>query len=105
MVTSKFFRHGDVKIEKIAALPRGTRRIVSDRIVARGESTGHVHIITGGDAEVLEIEGDLYLTVGESGIAITHKEHGQLEIPVGIYKIGLDREYDYSAAAVRKVVD
>ena len=105
MKPGNFLRHGDVKIERIGRFPSGKRLLVEERVVARGEVTGHAHRIAVGDAEVFQIEDGLYLRVGQGGIGIEHEEHGRLEIPPGNYRIGVDREFDYLREMERQVVD
>ena len=60
----KQFRHGDVFLKEVAALPQGAVQAARDHgdvILAYGEVTGHAHRIADPDAT-----GAVLLSVGES---------------------------------------
>jgi hypothetical protein len=98
-------QHGDVILQPIPKLPEGAQpQHAHPLIVARGEATGHNHVITEKGATIWELKGDLYLEVTEP-VTITHDEHKPLSIPEGIYQIGRVREYDYFQEMERRVVD
>jgi len=89
------------------------------RIVARGEHSGHDHIITG-DVLVEEVNGKIIVTVGEdSNAALKHLlekpwlegkeewtgEHKDIPLPAGKYEFPIQTEYDVFADAPRQVWD
>jgi len=86
----KGYRQGDVLLKKIIAIPKAAN-LRTDRILARGEATGHVHEVIG-DAELYERDGTLYLRV-RSSAELRHQEHGAITLPRGAYEVGIQREY------------
>ena len=104
MKTTTWFQQGDVTIQP-AVIPSGARRDAG-RVLAHGEVTGHAHRLTGAsDGLLVEIDGQLYLRVGEGGATITHEEHKPVEIPAGDYRVGRVQEYDHLAEEARQVRD
>lgn len=102
-------RHGDVYLIS-SDLPRKSVRTgkrVTSRVLAEGEVTGHKHAILEVEGfERYELEGKTYLLVtAEGGVRIDHQEHGVGIVPPGVYEERIDREYDYSANAIRRVAD
>lgn len=99
-------QHGDVLFQEINVLPKGVKPQERNGvlIVARGEATGHNHVITQDTAVLWELKGELYLEVGEV-VVITHEEHKPMPIPTGIYKVGRVQEYDYFEEMARQVRD
>ncbi len=100
-------QHGDVLIRQAKSLPGGCTEVARKDgrlILAEGEVTGHHHAITDKGAKLYEIKGQLYLEVTEP-VTITHEEHKPLDIPVGIYKVGRVKEYDYFSEMERLVRD
>jgi hypothetical protein len=97
-----WYQQGDVII-KPANIP--TRHIPKDsRVVAYGEATGHRHEVIG-DGYVTEVDGVLYLHIGQGGAEIKHEEHGKVSIPPGDYVINKVVEYDHFAEESREVMD
>lgn len=110
--------HGDVRVEPIPSLPEGLtpvgKRLAKsspiarpDFILAEGEHTGHAHRVncTLDQAELFEDKmKNLYMLVKEQ-VIITHEEHNPTIVEPGTYKIGFQREYDYSQQMSRMVVD
>jgi hypothetical protein len=100
-------QHGDVTIEKISSIPNNVKR-VNHLILANGEITGHKHevICDNGIAELFQEEkGDLYLSVKDGTVTLTHQEHLPQIIEIGNYKIGQVLEYDYDTEESKKVQD
>ncbi len=90
------YRQGDVLLAPITTIPERARRL-PDLVVARGEITGHSHrIMTDGIAELFEQEGTLILRILGSPAQIVHEEHHPLHLPIGMYKVWRQREYDPS---------
>ena len=99
-----WFQQGDVTIQP-ASIPAGARKDAG-RVLAHGEVTGHAHRLTeASDGLLVEIDGQLYLSVGAGGATITHEEHKPVELPAGGYRIGRVREYDHLAEEAREVRD
>lgn len=112
MKTRLMLRQGDVMFERIGQLPSGVCKKRSDGAVAYGEVTGHSHRISDLDAaEVLEIDGGIFVTVSDKGIAISgvpgatvvHEEHGPATLPPGNYRVTIQREY--APEGIRNVID
>lgn len=100
----EWYQQGDVTI-KPATIPSGLRTD-RGRVLAYGEVTGHAHRLTeASDGLLVEVEGVLYLSVGQGGAEIIHEEHGAQVIPPGEYRIGAVREYDHFAEEARRVRD
>jgi len=105
----KIYRHGDVILLKIEALPDGLKKIENNGsfVLALGETTGHKHVLTAPkiDLEVYQdAQGRNYFKVN-SDARLSHEEHGTLVITPDIYVQGQEREKDWFSGAVRKVVD
>lgn len=119
-IIDKTARQGDVMLVRIAALPAGlipTERDKLGRIVlAHGEHSGHGHAIRDPFVTSFRLEGTQpdptgvsggvdYIEVGGSSPArLSHEyesgqmaEHHPIELPPGVYKIALQREYTPSA--------
>ena len=97
------WRHGDVLIGTIAAIPEGARRR-DTTVLMRGEITGHAHRIeTAKSAEVWEYAGQLFVKVVDDVARVVHEEHKPITLPRGTYRVWQQREY--TPAAIRRVVD
>ncbi|MEW6279733.1 MAG: hypothetical protein AB1758_13985 [Candidatus Eremiobacterota bacterium] len=68
--------------------------VLSTRILAEGEKTGHHHALDG-PGELLRRTGtdQLYLRAPKP-TSIGHPEHARLRLPAGIYRVVLQQEYD-----------
>jgi len=97
-----FLQQGDVLIKRTNVL-KGKK--LNHLTLAKGESTGHHHTITEGDAELYEHEGTLYLKVNSEEATLTHQEHDTVVIPKGDYQIDVVREYDHWAEEAKSVRD
>ncbi len=97
----KYFQQGDV-ILKITKGIKGNK--LNHLTLAEGESTGHHHTITKGEAELYEHEGTLFLRVAEEA-ELTHQEHNTITLPKGDYEVGIVQEYDHFAEEARWVAD
>ncbi len=106
---------GDAQFYNIDALPAGAKKLMnpSEKIIARGETSGHAHIITG-DVEMFELNGQMFAVVGKDGAYHQHYKESMItqktfkvnenisncdhtkDCPIapGIYAIGIDRQYD-----------
>ncbi len=77
-------------------------------VVARGEKTGHSHVINSSQARLWTLTRDgvteLYLEV-QAPVTIVHDEHYPLPIPKGMYRVGRVKEYDYFSQMERQIED
>ena len=85
-------RQGDVFLRQIPKekLPKDLQP-VEDRILARGETTGHSHRMEGGKV-MRSGNGQLYVVV-EEPTRLLHEEHGIQEVQEGVYEVVGQREY------------
>ena len=87
------WRHGDVLIAAVAGIPQGAKER-PDVILARGETTGHMHRVeVPATAELWECKGQLYMKVIAESARLVHEEHNPIVIPRGIYRVWKQREY------------
>lgn len=90
-----------------------------NRIIARGEHSGHSHIAVG-DCEVKRNKsGEVIIQVGEEGAFLKHllesawmegneiwtKEHSDVKLEPGTYKYIQQNEYDPYEDVIRQVRD
>jgi hypothetical protein len=89
-------RQGDILLEKIDELPEVghtpflQRKVVEDKVIARGEVTGHAHKLVGG---VLYSQAGLLYAVAEAPAEVVHDEHASLELEPGVWLVHNQREY------------
>ena len=106
----KQIQQGDVLLQEVAGIPSGAAMVPSKGhvVVARGEQTGHNHIIVSDKATLWSLTrngvSELYLEV-IAPVTITHDEHKPIPIPAGVYRIGRVKEYDYFADMERNIQD
>ena len=87
------YRHGDVLISNIPALPVGVQKRIG-RTLAHGEVTGHSHRIQQTQAVELWVDGsELFLEVKAASATLIHEEHRAIELPQGFYRVWKQREY------------
>lgn len=102
-----FYRQGDVGLRLLSSKPTGTAKPIAREngriILAHGEVTGHAHGIDSPDCAMEEIAGLTVLEVNAAMAALTHEEHGTIEIPQGVYEVVIQKEY--SPEAIRNVAD
>lgn len=97
-------RHGDLLIEKIDKFTDKLKER-KDKIVERGEATGHAHRITGNGLVLEYPTGETLIKSLDNTVQIVHEEHKPIEIPKGIYKVTRQREYDAFEKASRTILD
>jgi len=109
----EMYRHGDLLITRINAVPQNAINI-SSKIIAEGEISGHKHmlvgpatvrILPGRDADNMIIDrvesGDVsinripefYFSASED-VKLMHEEHKMLDLPSGSYKVTKEREFN-----------
>lgn len=87
------YRHGDVLIEEIDALPGGMEHL-SHTILAHGEVTGHCHRIQEHDrARLYRGRQGLFLHVRGESATVIHEEHQPIPLAPGFYRVWRQREY------------
>ncbi len=97
------WRHGDIMIAAVAAIPGGAEHRPTS-VLAWGEVTGHSHRIEEAEtAEILELQGVMYLNVTAPLARLVHQEHKPIILPRGTYRFWYQREY--SPEAIRRIVD
>ena len=122
--TRNLYRHGDLLITRINAVPQNAISI-SSKIIAEGEVSGHKHKLVGkatvrilpgrdagttiigrvesGDVSVNRIP-ELYFSTSED-VKLTHEEHKTLELPRGSYKVTKEREFNPFEDLTTEVLD
>lgn len=97
----------------IVKIPEGLKAVEhkGSFVLAEGEFTGHKHLMTVEKPKDLEIlqdkEGRYYFNVKKAA-NLTHEEHKPLVIEPGLYKMNIEREFDYfkeEKDRVRQVID
>ncbi|MCI0397604.1 MAG: hypothetical protein L0322_22080 [Chloroflexi bacterium] len=97
------WRHGDVLIAPIEALPPAAQKRPT-LILAQGELTGHSHrIAEPGAAALWKHQEDLFLEIVASSATVIHEEHAPIVLPHGLYRVWQQREY--TPQVVRPVKD
>lgn len=96
------WRHGDVFIQACDEVPKEAVEL-PHLILAKGEKTGHAHRIKERDSQLYRHDEDLYLRVLGERATVTHEEHAEIELPPGLYRVWIQREY--SPQAIRRVID
>lgn len=86
-------RQGDVLLERLEERPTFTEhaRAQEDGVIARGEVTGHAHVLIGGTLRTGQ--GLMYADVGEDGAKVVHDEHADLELEEGVWLVRRQVEY------------
>lgn len=100
----KIYRHGDVLLKEIQALPKGST-VLQDKVLAYGEVTGHKHQFA--DASTIDRfqhQDKLYLQV-YTPVPLNHEEHNTIIIEPGVYEQITEREYDPFLESIRTVID
>lgn len=87
------YRHGDVLVEAVDAIPEQARKL-HHLVLAEGELTGHSHRIAERDAAVLyQGQQGMFLSVHADVATLVHQEHGPIQLERGAYRVWLQREY------------
>ena len=97
------YRHGDVMVETVEAVPDDARRLQPWGL-AEGELTGHSHRVAERDSAVLwRSDRGMFLSVTGASATLVHQEHGPIVLPRGAYRVWQQREY--SPREIRVVRD
>lgn len=87
------YRHGDVMVERVDALPKAAER-QQHLTLAEGELTGHRHrIAEAGAAVMYKDRAGLFLEVTAELASLVHEEHATIRLPQGVYRVWQQREY------------
>src|SRR2546422_1700665 len=97
--TRPFWRQGDIFFVKLeSALDLQEAKSIKTGVIARGKQTGHMHRVSNssleGAAVLALLGGSMYLRSPEAGATIVHDEHGSIELPVGVYTVVNQQEFD-----------
>lgn len=107
------YRHGDLSFHPIEKLPEGLKeeKHKGSFVLAEGEFTGHKHVISTPDITKMKVmrdsKGGLYIDLREEA-ELVHQEHKPLKFKPGLYKMNVEREFDYFAEEskrIRSVID
>lgn len=101
---SQIWRQGDVTVIKVTALPADAVAVEHDGVLARGEVTGHAHRMKG-QVRYFRNERDLFMEVVGFDARLDHEEHHSHYLKPGIYKVGIQKEWDWFSEEKRDVQD
>jgi hypothetical protein len=92
------YRQGDVLLISTEDEPTGRRRKRDrrDRIVlARGEATGHAHVVTDPGATLYgtSLQKRFLEVLADGGVTLSHEEHGAIRLAPGVYRVVRQREW------------
>lgn len=113
---TKLYAQGDIILELVDdATPSAPMATDPDSavVLARGEATGHRHVVCGGgvllfrdDALARDIASDLYIGhvhISGPSADLRHEEHATIALPRGTYRVRRQREWEGGAG--RHVAD
>ena len=94
-----FWRQGDIYFVKLDREPDfQAPKAVKTGVIARGEQTGHMHRASNpslADGAALVRRGEsMYLRSPQTGTRIVHDEHGAIQLPMGVYAVVNQQEFD-----------
>lgn len=95
-------RHGDLLLKPIDSIPKDAK-LTDSKILAYGESTGHIHEIKG-NAQILVTQDQKFVNVLEQSM-ITHQEHKTVQLEQGMYELINEQEFDPFAGIIQRVRD
>ena len=73
-------------------------------VLAHGEVTGHAHAFHRNATTYKSEDGfSRYLSVGGGGASLLHEEHSTIQVPMGVYRVIIQREY--TPEEIRNVAD
>lgn len=101
----KQYRQGDVLLVKVTSLPHDAEaEKIDDKhiILAYGETTGHAHRLSTAYATAYKWQGNRLIEVHQPSELI-HEEHNSINLPPGVYKVVLQREY--SPSKISQILD
>lgn len=96
MNTVEHARQGDVKVDRVAALPPGLApkpREQNLSILAYGEVTGHKHYFREDHVQLFSNDNLLYMVITGKPATLYHEEHDPITFSPGIYEVRRQREW------------
>ncbi|MHB1909719.1 MAG: hypothetical protein ACYCQJ_12760 [Nitrososphaerales archaeon] len=91
----KLIRQGDVLLRRVSDFNASqVFEEVKDKILARGEVTGHNHRIQGPNSRVLKTSSGSLVVELKEPAQLVHEEHGIVELEAGKYEVIRQREYN-----------
>ncbi len=96
------YRQGDILLKQVPALLKGCKPNL-DCVLARGEATGHAHVVSGGVVFRDPESERLFVRVTRGTATVVHDEHAPITLAPGIYEVVGQREY--TADEIRRVSD
>lgn len=103
MKIGDFIRQGDVALVMISDMP--SNLIEKDKILALGETSGHKHQFVSPQVQVFaDRQGNQFVDVKERAM-LQHEEHAHLQVPIGKFRVVLQREFDILNDMTRQVLD
>lgn len=91
-MSKEMYRQGDLLFVKVDEIPK-EREQVRDGVIARGESTGHMHTLRpGNEAMLFNSGGNTYIEACAGGF-VDHQEHATIDLPSGNWSIKRQQEY------------
>ena len=99
-------QQGDVVLKRIDGINLTDVKVISKKrmVLAEGEATGHAHVITEDDSELVMMGEKILLNLKNTA-TLVHEEHNPITLEKGIWEVGKVNEYDYFSKMVKKVVD
>jgi hypothetical protein len=86
------YRQGDILIVESAIPKDALSNKLEHKILARGEATGHAHVLDG-DVQLYESnQGTFFESFAD--VPLIHEEHETIVIPEGSYQVVRQREFD-----------
>jgi hypothetical protein len=103
------YRQGDLLFVQLNGRKPEVKEVIEDGVIARGESTGHVHRIAPedlaqGKAKVYFMEQPRRIVIeAYEQVRVLHEEHKPIVLEKGLYEVRQQREY--TPEAPRYVAD
>jgi len=88
----EMYRQGDILIIESAISENALSNKLNHKILARGEATGHAHVLDG-DVQLYERDNNLFFE-SFANVPLIHEEHETIIIPEGSYQVIRQREFD-----------
>ncbi len=105
---SNFKHQGDIGFHPVDTVVGNKYPHKGSVILARGEHTGHKHVITVDNPADMEmwqtLNGGWYMTL-KTEAKVTHEQHGQIILSPGTYQVRQEREHDWFQEVTRQVID
>lgn len=102
-----YYQQGDILLIKVDEVPSNAKAIARTKygiVLAKGEATGHTHVITDVDCEAYTLADAFFIKCGKPTMLV-HEEHSTITLDPGTWQVSHVREYDHFAEEARVVVD